>query len=126
MPERIMTLMGCILYFLFPIFIGKYTRQKATTHIVMLIISSRESKLGQKLAEFISMIAAEAIKPTTTGLRPEKIPFITPLSLWRRMKCAQYSTNIKLGTITANVAATDPNTPQNGEANSGFISPGAT
>lgn len=82
--------------------------------------------LGLKFAAFISIIAAEAISPTTTGRRPEKIALIAPLWLWRRMKCALYKTRKKLGTVTANVARTEPKIPQPIPCREGSTLPGAT
>ena len=52
----------------------------------MLIHSWLSMPLGLKLAAFMSMIAAEAMSPTTTGRRPLNMAFIEPLSRCRRMK----------------------------------------
>lgn len=100
--------------------------QNATTHIAMLVSNSKFVPSGQKLAAFMSMIAAEAISPTTTGRNPEKIALIAPLSWCLRMKCEQYKTRKKEGTVTASVASSDPSMPQIGEASSGFTLDGAT
>lgn len=69
---------GCILS-LFPRHgIGNQARQKATAQMPIFAHSCQSMPLGLKLAAFISMIAADAIRPTTTGRRPENIAFIVP------------------------------------------------
>ena len=82
-PAIIIISMGCSRLFFCFIFIGKYTRMKAATQMAMFVHSCQFIPLGLKLAAFISIIAAEAISPTTTGRNPENMAFIAPLSLWR-------------------------------------------
>ena len=88
MPARIIISIGWIFSCFLPNLSGKYARQNATAHMAMFIHICLVMPFGLKLAAFISMIAADAIRPTTTGRKPENTAFTAPLSLCRRMKCA--------------------------------------
>ena len=67
--------MGWILIFFSLYFMGKYARQNAAAQMPMLIHSWLSMPFGLKLAAFMSMIAAEAMSPTTTGRRPLNMAF---------------------------------------------------
>lgn len=93
---------------------GKYTSRNDVMHIRMLIVNSVVFALGLKFALFIRSMAADAISPTTTGLSPEKIALIVPLSRCRAMKWDAYSTIRNDGITTARVHAIAPSIPQTG------------
>ena len=57
---------------------GNHARQKAPAQMAMFTHSCQSMPLGLKFGAFISMIAAEAISPTTTGRSPENTALTAP------------------------------------------------
>jgi hypothetical protein len=102
----------------------KYTAQNDAKQMEILHTTSYVSV--PKLAPFISKRAAEAIRPTTTGRRPAKMPFITGLSRCLVMKWLEYITKKNDGNTTVRVHRTDPSIPHSGDDNSREECIGAT